>query len=107
MEGIMAAQPRSIGELASLVQTDPQLEAQIKANPAAALAGLATPIPDTTVYRMVVGGVILAILGAIVGVLIYMVTDATSEGVLTTLTAIASAALGGLVGLLAPQPNQT
>jgi hypothetical protein len=102
----MAAQPRSIGELASLVQNDPQLEAQIKANPAAALASLATPIPDTTVYRMVVGGVILAIIGALAGVIVYMVTRSASEGVLTALTAIASAALGGLVGLLAPQPNQ-
>lgn len=89
--------------LADAVASDPTLQTQIQQNPAAALQRLTvSALPDTWIYRMVVGAlgltVLIALLGAIA--LTYHKTDKIPD----MLTALGSAAIGALAGLLAPSP---
>ena len=70
------------------------------------VGGGVEPVPDQQVdpllYRMVVGSLGLAVLGAIVGVFVLaLLGRATPEGLIS----LGSVAAGGLVGLLAPSPN--
>ncbi len=95
---------KSAQDLVARVTADPALAEEIKQNPAAAIARVASQqIPDTTIYRMVVGAlgitVIIAILGSIVLVAIGKTTPDAA-------VALGSAAVGALAGLLAPSPKQ-
>jgi hypothetical protein len=93
----------TLGELAAALETDPALAARIKANPAEAIAGLATPLQsDVWIYRMVVGALALAILGSVAGAVALALQD---RAVPEVLLAIGSASVGALAGLLAPSPS--
>lgn len=93
---------QSVRELLDEVKRDPALEQEIKNDPAGALARLAAPIPDTKVYRIVVTALGLAVLIALIGSIILVYKDKTN---LEVLTALGSAAVGALAGLLAPSPT--
>ena len=98
-------QVESVSDLATKVAQDPQLEAAIKENPAAALATIAaTPLQtDKWIYRMVVGCLGLAVIISIIGLLIMsFYGKLLPEGVV----ALGSAAVGALAGLLAPSPSK-
>ena len=62
---------------------------------------------DVWIYRMVVFSLGATILAIIIGVIILIGTGKISDdkNVPTILTAIGSAAIGALAGLLAPSPN--
>jgi len=92
----------TLGQLAAALQVDPSLAARVKDDPAGAIAGLAAPLQtDVWIYRIVVGALALAILGAVGGaILLAMNGRATPEVFL----AIGSGAVGALAGLLAPSP---
>ena len=95
----------SVSELADRVATDDKLAAQIKDNPAQALASIASPLPDNGVYRMVVGALGVAVILSIGGAIVLAVLGKSIPDVLT---ALGSAAVGALAGLLAPSPaNRT
>lgn len=100
----MAVKLQSVSELAVRVAQDPALEAEIKANPAATIAGLAAPLQsDVWIYRMVVGALGLSVLGGVIGAI---VLAAYGKPIPELLVALGSAAVGALAGLLAPSPVQ-
>jgi len=95
----------SVSELAARLRSDPQLQAQVRADPAGTIAGLAAPLrTDVWIYRVVVVALGLAILTALGGAIFLSAIGKTDS---TLLTAIGSAAVGALAGLLAPTPGMT
>ena len=99
----MAAQ--TVSELASQVAADTTLQDRIKADPVAALSDLAAPLQsDVWIYRGVVAFLGTVIVIAIIGAIILAANGLTIPDVLT---ALGSAAVGALAGLLAPtQPGR-
>jgi len=93
----------SVSELAVRVARDPELATKIKENPAQAIAGLAVPgIPnDVWLYRMVIAFLGLAVLAGLIGAIMLAMAGKSIPDVLT---ALGSAAIGALAGLLAPSP---
>jgi hypothetical protein len=100
----MATQIRTVSELAAKVANDPSLQADIKQDPAGTLAKIAAPIPDTFVYRVVVSSLGLAVLIALIGAIALWWIGKTT--IPDLLTALGSASVGALAGLLAPSPTQ-
>ncbi|MGE3798491.1 MAG: hypothetical protein AB7G88_11715 [Thermomicrobiales bacterium] len=62
-------------------------------------------IPDTTVYRIIVGGVFLALMACIAIIGWSVVDGANNDTGLTAAIAVATGCFGGLVGALAPQKS--
>ena len=100
---------RSADLLVKNMLSDPQARAKLQSDPETALKDAAetakahTPLPDTWVYRMVVGALGLVVLVVVIGYIAHTMNGgkpAIPDGVI----AIGSAALGALAGLLAPQP---
>lgn len=99
----------SIEAFQQLVADDPALQTQLKNDPAGTLQQFASVIDtDKWIYRVVVSCLGLAILAIISGVIIMMLrpNGATDANIPTVLTALGSAAIGALAGLLAPSPKQ-
>ncbi len=96
-------QIKTVNDLAIEVANNPQLAEEIKENPAAAIAKVAAPIPDTRVYRMVVGALGLTVLLVVIGAIVLVVTG--KGEIPASIIALGSMALGALAGLLAPQPT--
>jgi len=95
-------QVESVRELAAKVAQDPVLQEKIKADPTGTIAGLAAPLQsDVWIYRMVVGALGIAIILALLGA---VVLKGMGSDVSDVLTALGSAAVGALAGLLAPSP---
>ena len=93
-------QPQSVSDLAVKVAQDPALQERIAEDPARVIASLAEPLrTDVWIYRIVVGVLGLVVLITIIGVIILAVYGVTIPDVLT---ALGSAAVGALAGLLAP-----
>lgn len=94
---------QSVSELAVKVAQDSELQQQIKTDPVNTIASIAAPLAtDAWIYRMVVAalglGILLAMMGAIV-------LTFKAQTVPEVLTALGSAAVGALAGLLAPSPS--
>jgi hypothetical protein len=99
----MSKRIETLRQLAAALDADPALAARVKANPAEAIAGLATPLQsDVWIYRIVVGALALAILGSVVGAIVLALQD---RAIPEVLLAIGSASVGALAGLLAPSPS--
>lgn len=87
---------------------------RVKADPAAELPKLAQEVvqqlrpleTDVWIYRIVVGALGLAVLASIVGAIVITLATKQVTPVPDILTAIGSAAVGALAGLLAPSPVQ-
>lgn len=60
-------------------------------------------IPDTGVYRILVIGVVLALLASVVIIGLGVLHGSDSDTALTAAVAIATGCFGGLVGALSPQ----
>jgi len=95
---------RTAEELQDRLRTDPVLQAEMKKDPAAALAAVTRAPLDTDVwiYRLVVGALGLAVLIALVGAIVLALRGNVAPP--DVLTALGSAAVGALAGLLAPSP---
>lgn len=94
---------QSASELAVKVAQDPNLQAQIKADPVNTIASIAAPLQnDVWIYRLVVSSLGLVILLAIIGAIVLTFKAQTVPDVMT---ALGSAAVGALAGLLAPSPG--
>jgi len=99
----MSKRIETLRQLAAALHADPALAARVKANPAEAIAGLATPLQsDVWIYRIVVGALALAILGSVAGAIVLALQD---RAIPEVLLAIGSASVGALAGLLAPSPS--
>ncbi len=101
----------SIKEFKNELRTNPQLQQEFKADPIQAAEKISERPLDTDVwiYRMVVFSLGATILAIIIGVISLISSGKISEdkNVPTILTAIGSAAIGALAGLLAPSPRVT
>jgi hypothetical protein len=104
----MKMQFNSFAELKEYIANDAQMQERMSSNPQEALQEITiTPLPDTRVYRILVVGLIAVVLSITIGVIVIVVTKtATGDNIPTILTAIGSAAIGALAGILAPSPIQ-
>ena len=108
----MAEELRSADVLVSKALADPDLLERIKSNPHAELPKLAqeaiheVPVPlrtDKWIYRVVVLSLGLTVLSVVTGT-IFLTYMRCGEKIPDLLTAIGSAAVGAMAGLLAPSP---
>ena len=98
--------------LANEIKANPDFTAALQNNPDGTLAGfeqnVTDVIPDTPVYRIVVLALGITVVSIAIGVLVLMATkeSVNDASIPTILTALGSAAVGALAGLLAPSPRQ-
>lgn len=103
---------KTFDEFKAELNTDTELQEEFKANPVAAINTFQQKNPletDRWIYRIVVLALGSTILAIIIGVIALMGTGhiEVDGDVPTILTAIGSAAIGALAGLLAPSPKGT
>ena len=92
-------------DLAELVRTDPDLQAEVKKDPVETLERLSRPLEsDLWIYRIVVGTLAFSILAVIVASTVIVLTQ--DSDVPDVLVAIGTGAIGALAGLLAPVPSR-
>ena len=106
----MSTSIRTVQQLAARAAEDPQLAANLGEDPVRELSRIAaqSQVPDTWIYRVVVISLGAAVLIALIGAIILAKMDGgNTANVLQLLTAIGSAAVGALAGLLAPAPSAT
>ena len=105
----MQIQAKNLPELDNLIQNNPAIEQEFKDNPKEAIQKYSqSVIPNTLIYQIVVGSlgfVIVVITLGIVGRVTFG-TPVKDTDIPTILTALGSAAIGALAGLLAPSPNR-
>ena len=102
---------KTLDEFKSELIASPDLQNQFRQDPLAAVQQFQQQSPLTTdkwIYRIIVLSLGITIISIIIGVIILIGTGKISDdkGVPTILTAIGSAAIGALAGLLAPPPNK-
>lgn len=100
----VAAQIRALSAVENQIQTssaDESTKSALAQSVQDVKDDLAAYIGDIVFYRIVVGALGFSILMIIVAVTILLLNNVTG---FDALTAIGSAAVGGLVGLLAPSP---
>lgn len=100
----------SINDLKKELVSNTDLQEKFKVDPVQAAKDIQEKRPldtDVWIYRMVVFSLGATILSIIIGVIILISSGKISEdkNVPTILTAIGSAAIGALAGLLAPSPR--
>lgn len=101
---------QTISELKAEILNNPDLQQAFKEDPVKASRQLPQTNPlgtDKWIYRIIVVALGLTILTIILGVIVLIGTGRISDdkGVPTILTAIGSASIGALAGLLAPPPK--
>jgi hypothetical protein len=106
----MQAEFRNINEFKKELVSNPELQQQFKDDPVKAVDVINQKSPletDPWIYRIIVSALGITILSIIIGVIVLIGTGRISDdkGVPTILTAIGSAAIGALAGLLAPPPK--
>ncbi len=90
--------------LAEAVENDPALAARMRVDPAGTLREMARPLQtDVWIYRAVVGALGSGVMFAMVGALILAFYGKPTPEVVT---ALGSACVGALAGLLAPSPGR-
>lgn len=96
-------QIKSVNQLLSALKKDPDLEVKLKSNPINTIEEIqSNALPDTQVYRLVVGALGLALLGSIAGAIGISLTHGDSSSIPDILIATASASIGALAGILTP-----
>ena len=106
----MAKQIKNFEEFKNELVASPDLQSQFKQDPLTAVQQFQQQSPLTTdkwIYRIIVLSLGVTIISIIFGVIVLIGIGKISEdkGVPTILTAIGSAAIGALAGLLAPPPK--
>jgi len=106
----MAYKASSVQDVKNILATDPKFQDEFKQDPQEAIKQIedTSTLPDTWVYRMIVGSLGLVILFITSGIVWRVTFGAAIEDkdVPTILTALGSAAVGALAGLLAPSPTR-
>jgi len=95
----------SVRELVTMIVKDKSLEEEIRKDPAKAIAKITeSPLEtDKWIYRIVVSALGLTVLFAVSGGIYLAAKQVTATPQI--LTALGSAAVGALAGLLAPTPG--
>lgn len=95
----------NVESFAKQVESNPDLKAQLQADPVATLKANQTPLQnDPWIYRVVVLSLGFMGTGAIIGAMLLAFVGKTTPEVVT---ALGSAAVGALAGLLAPSPMRS
>jgi hypothetical protein len=105
---------RSAFALANRIVNSAELIEKVKANPRDEIPRIADQVirelpaieSDPWIYRIVVlslGGTVLTV---VIGAIILAIKNGSNGGIPEVLTAIGSAAVGALAGLLAPSPGK-
>jgi cytochrome bd-type quinol oxidase subunit 1 len=106
----MQIQAKNLPDLNSLIQNNADVENAFKENPKEALQKFTDTsfIPDNWIYRIVVGSLGFVIVVITLGIVWRVASGNTVEdkNIPTILTALGSAAIGALAGLLAPSPSR-
>jgi hypothetical protein len=106
----MQQQVKDVQNLKEIVQNDPKIQQDFKDDPVAAMNKFSDSsfVPDNWIYRMVVGSLGSVIVIITLGIVwrVAFGTPVKDTDIPTILTAIGSAAIGALAGLLAPSPNR-
>jgi hypothetical protein len=101
---------KTFADFKNELTTNVDLQNQFRNDPVTAVKQIQTTspiLPDTWIYRTVVGSLGLSVVLVIIAVVILTMNAKSGDnGVPTILTAIASGAIGALAGLLAPSPAQ-
>ena len=98
---------RTLRQLSTSLRSDPELLKQMKTDPNAVVDQLGpNQIPDTRVYRIVVISLGASIIIALIGAILITFYEKSGSEIPDILIATASAAVGALAGLLAPQPSE-
>lgn len=105
--------PRSADVLVNTAIETPGVMDQLKAHPEETLKKLAEQstqqvpayVPDTWIYRMVVGSLGFVCIGVVIGALTISIIYGKDAVIPDILTALGSAAIGALAGILAPSPS--
>ncbi len=111
----MPEQIRSAELLVREAISSPEIIAELKSDPEGALKKLEQQVvgklpraleQDKWIYRIVVGSLSLVVLVVVIGVIFLAVKHTTGTlDIPDVLTALGSAAIGALAGLLAPSPG--
>ena len=105
----MATSIKSISDFKNELKENPLMQEEFKKDPVEAVEKIKeNPLDyDVWIYRMVVFSLGATILAIIIGVIFLIGSGKISDdkNVPTILTAIGSAAIGALAGLLAPSPK--
>lgn len=99
---------KTFAEFKRQLAIDPQLLEELKKDPIKTLQEFQDPVPDTWIYRIVVGCLgfaILLVIGALI--ILFLKRETIDASVLTILASIASGAIGALAGLLSPAPRSS
>jgi hypothetical protein len=106
----MQIQAKSLPELSNLVQNNADVENAFKEDPKEAFRKYTDTsfIPDNWIYRIVVGSLGFVIVAITLGIVWRVASGNAVEdkNIPTILTALGSAAIGALAGLLAPSPSR-
>jgi len=101
--------PPNISDLKRELQLSPELQKQFREDPVKAIQQYENPLDeDKWVYRIVVLSLGLTIFSIVVGVIVLVGMDkiTSDKTVPTLLTAVGSAAIGAMAGLLVPSPRK-
>ena len=106
----MAQEIKTLNDLKNELVSNPELQSKFKQDPVSAVQQIQQQSPlstDKWIYRIIVLSLGITILFVIIGVIVLIAMDKISgdQQVPTILTAIGSAAIGALAGLLAPPPK--
>lgn len=103
-------QVKDFQDFKQTLQNDPNLQKAFQDDPKAAIEKISDDafIPDNWIYRIVVGSLGLVIVIITLGIVwrVAFGQPMDDKNVPTILTAIGSAAIGALAGLLAPSPSR-
>jgi hypothetical protein len=106
----MQIQAKNLPDLNNLIQNNPDVEDAFKKDPKDALQKFTDTsfIPDNWIYRIVVGSLGFVIVVITLGIVWRVASGNAVEdkNIPTILTALGSAAIGALAGLLAPSPSR-
>lgn len=106
----MQIQAKNLPDLNNLIQNNADVENAFKENPKEALQKFTDTsfIPDNWIYRIVVGSLGFVIVTITLGIVWRVASGNAVEdkNIPTILTALGSAAIGALAGLLAPSPSR-
>lgn len=108
---MQAREFKSFDDFKFELEKDPTLQDEFKKDPVTAAKQIKQQNPlstDKWIYRIIVLGLSITIISTTIGILILVGngTITSDAGVPTILTAIGSAAIGALAGLLAPPPKK-
>lgn len=103
-------QIKTFNEFKNQLESNAELQQEFRENPISAIQNFEQSNPlsnDKWIYRIIVLSLGLTIISIIIGVIVLIGLDKINEdsNVPTILTAIGSAAIGALAGLLAPPPR--